>query len=113
MWRKIIFRSTVALLVVALFTVFPLAILSLMEHRPTELGVNEGQLRPCPDRPNCVCSHASDARHAIAPIEFAGSSHEAWEKLQRVLESRPRTKIITVTDNYLHAEFTSDRKSVV
>jgi hypothetical protein len=43
--------------------------------RPTNLGVKEGKLAPCPDSPNCVVSQGTeDAEHAIAPLTYSGDA---------------------------------------
>jgi uncharacterized protein (DUF1499 family) len=81
--------------------------LSLRARRPNTLGVQAGRLAPCPNSPNCVSSQASDEAHAIEPLHFRGDPDEAWERLQDVLAGQPRTKIISVTEEYLHAECTS------
>lgn len=70
-------------------------------------GVNDGRLAPCPDRPNCVSSQATDAVHAIAPLRYATGPEIALQRLRQVIESLPRTRIVIATDSYLHAEFTS------
>ncbi|MDX2254480.1 MAG: DUF1499 domain-containing protein [Pseudanabaenaceae cyanobacterium bins.39] len=85
----------------------PMAIFSFSGTRPTNLGVNDGKLLACPDSPNCVSSQSTDAEHGIAPLKFEGSPEDAIAKLQKIILSMPRTKIITVEGNYLYAEFTS------
>lgn len=77
--------------------------------RPTNIGVKDGQLSPCPGSPNCVVSQGSpDAEHAIDPIAFSGDPAAALTKLSQVVEAMPRTEVIDKTDTYLYAEFTSD-----
>ena len=77
--------------------------------RPTNLGVRDGKLAPCPNSPNCVSSHApaSDKTHAIEPIRFTGDPAAAMQKLRTVVEGMPRTKIIESRPNYLYAEFST------
>ena len=75
--------------------------------RPTNLGVNAGKLIPCPDSPNCVSSQAEDAVHKIAPLTYTASKSAAITTLKEVILSLPRTKIITETEDYLYAEFTT------
>ncbi|WP_017300595.1 DUF1499 domain-containing protein [Nodosilinea nodulosa] len=76
--------------------------------RPTNLGVKEGKLAPCPDSPNCVVSQGKpDAEHAIAPLAYSGDPAEAMTKLTAVVKAMPRTTIVESTDNYLYAEFAS------
>lgn len=74
---------------------------------PPHLGPHEGRLAPCGKAPNCVCSQADDPPHAIVPLEFSGGAAQAIERLERIVASLPRTRIVTRTGNYLHAEFTT------
>ena len=77
--------------------------------RPDNLGVNNGQLASCPKSPNCVSSQAqpADTVHFIEPLTYTSTPEQALTNLKTVIESLPRTKIITETDNYLYAEFKS------
>jgi len=72
-----------------------------------KLGVNSGQFMPCPEKPNCVSSQATDEEHFIQPIEFSGTLQDAHERLLQILKSTKRTKIITIQENYIRVEFTS------
>ena len=74
---------------------------------PTNLGVKNQQLSPCPASPNCVVSENGDKAHAIAPIPYQGSLENAKETLIKVLSVVPRTQIIEQTDNYIQAESSS------
>jgi uncharacterized protein (DUF1499 family) len=64
-------------------------------------------LPPCPSSPNCVSSDAADSAHSIAAFALAIPSHEAWLAVRGSIESLPRTRIISETSDYLHAECTS------
>ncbi len=75
--------------------------------RPANLGVKDGKLAPCPSSPNCVSSQGSDKAHAIEPLSFTGTVAGAHAALRTVILSMKRSKIITDTDSYIHAEFTS------
>ncbi|MEO8484789.1 MAG: DUF1499 domain-containing protein [Betaproteobacteria bacterium] len=74
---------------------------------PTTLGLREGALAACPDRPNCVSTRASDARHAIAPFAFAGRADVAWHRLAAAISGTPGSRIVRDDGRYAHAEFTS------
>lgn len=76
---------------------------------PTDLGVNNGQLKSCPNTPNCVSSQApaSDKEHAIAPFTYQGSARDAIARLKQIIESMERSTINQVSDDYLYAEFSS------
>lgn len=75
--------------------------------RPNNLGVRDGKLAPCPNSPNCVSSQSTDAVHQIPPLNFTSTPEEAIAKLKNVIQSLPRTKIITENPDYLYAEFKS------
>ena len=48
-----------------------------------ELGIQDGQLLPCPSTPNCIVSQGADQDHAIAPIAYTGGRDEARELLTK------------------------------
>ncbi len=66
-----------------------------------------GQFAPCPDSPNCVSTKATDEEHAIAPIAYDGTKETATKRLLAIVESLPRTQVVTEREDYLHVEFTS------
>ena len=46
----------------------PVLMVGCSGTRPSNLGVNEGRLAPCPNSPNCVSTQSTDAKHGIDPI---------------------------------------------
>jgi uncharacterized protein (DUF1499 family) len=82
-------------------------LLSFPGSRPSNLGVIEGHLIPCPQSPNCVSSQSNDLNHAIAPLSYDTEPAVAFSNLKRVIQDLPRTKIVQAADNYLYVEFTS------
>jgi len=72
-----------------------------------DLGINNGELTPCPKTPNCVNSQAVGEKQYIQPIRYAGTQQEARARLLQILDSLKRTKILTAQENYIRAEFTS------
>jgi uncharacterized protein (DUF1499 family) len=72
-----------------------------------KLGVTSGQLTPCPSKPNCVSSQATDKDHYIPPINFTGTPQDAQNKLLQILNALERTKVIDVQESYIRVEFTS------
>jgi uncharacterized protein (DUF1499 family) len=84
-----------------------LAGLSLTGRRPTNLGVHEGQLAPCPTSPNCVSTQVEDDLHRIEPISTSRSAEVSQRCLKQVLAELPRVTLITERPGYLHAEFRS------
>lgn len=74
--------------------------------RPTNLGVNVGQLIPCPKTANCVSSQSVDSAHNIKPLTYNSSAQEAFANLKAAIATFDRAKIIKETNNYIYAEFT-------
>ncbi len=75
--------------------------------RPAHPGMTDGKFQPCPDSPNCVSSQSPDKKHFIEPIRYEGTQQQAKERLMAVIQRMKRSKIVTITDQYIHAEFTS------
>lgn len=75
--------------------------------RPTNIGIESGKLAPCPGTPNCVNSQSQDALHKIEPLTYNSTPQQAIANLKTAIQSLERTQIITESDNYLYAEFTS------
>jgi uncharacterized protein (DUF1499 family) len=74
---------------------------------PSDLGPRDGRLAPCPDSPNCVSSQADDPDRRVEPLHYTGDAESAWRDLGTALTDLPRTRIVTVEQNYLHAEASS------
>lgn len=79
--------------------------LSCSASRPGNVG--NGSLSSCPSTPNCVSSHSTDSVHFMEPIPFDGNANQAMVDLVRTVESMKRTRIISQSDTYLYAEFTT------
>jgi uncharacterized protein (DUF1499 family) len=75
--------------------------------RPTDLGVKDGRLKPVPGTPNAVSSQARSASHAIAPLTYATTRERAMPALVQIVSNAPRTRIVTQSQDYLHAEYAS------
>ena len=84
-----------------------MSLFSFSGTRPANLGVKDGRLAPCPSTPNCVSSDAAESVHAIAAFQLVALPADSWRALRTALDSLPRTKIITASDDYLHAECSS------
>lgn len=74
---------------------------------PEGLGVHQGSFAPCPDKPNCVSSFAEDEDHQISALEIRGSAEDAWKGLLSFLTQAGNVEIVTSSDDYLHAIYTS------
>jgi len=109
MTRKKVFAITALSIVGTLFLVVVggLAAISIFSPGPRSLGVTNGKLSECPPSPNCVCSQTSDKGHQIDAIGYTGDGKQALSRLKQVIQSMPRTRIVTDRIDYLHAEFTS------
>jgi uncharacterized protein (DUF1499 family) len=73
---------------------------------PSDLGVHDGRLKPCPARPNCVSSQER-GRAAIAPLTFGDSPAAAWSRLETIVRTLPRVHIVAAWAGYLRAEAAS------
>lgn len=71
--------------------------------KPPALGVSAGRLRECPRSPNCVCSDARES-HRVGAFPLALPSADAWARVREAVSALPRTRVVTATDDYLHAE---------
>ena len=97
-------------LLVAGITLVPLLALALgvgaarMSHRPVEVGLVDGRLRPCPPSPNCVCSEPANAA-SIPALTFAGDPVLAFRSLVDFLGAEPNAKTLDVGDGYLHVVY--------
>ncbi len=84
-----------------------LGLLHFSGSRPDNLGIQSGQLAACPTTPNCVSSQGQDADHTIAPLRYTSTPEAAFSKLKTIVRSLPRTQIVSETETYLYAEFSS------
>lgn len=75
--------------------------------RPTTLGINNGNLSPCPEKPNCISSQAADENHFSEFFQYTSDKSVAFNTLKKIIIAQPRTKIVSETDNYIYAEYTT------
>lgn len=80
---------------------------ALFAGETPNLGVQDGQLSPCPATPNCVVSQGADSAHTIAPIPYTKSREDARDLLIKVLGVVPRTEIVTQQEDYIRVQSTS------
>ncbi|MBZ0165989.1 MAG: DUF1499 domain-containing protein [Candidatus Omnitrophica bacterium] len=90
-----------------LSAVIPLLLLTAgcAAFNPKETGLLNGKLRPCPPAPKCVSSYYPSGIHHIAPLTYTTSKKEAYARLIAVIEGIEKSKIVTRTEDYIHAEF--------
>ena len=87
--------------------VISMPLLSCAGSPPADLGVHDSRLAPCPSSPNCVSSDATHAAHRIAELQLAVPAAQAWRAALASVAALPRTKIVSESDIYLHAECSS------
>lgn len=69
-------------------------------HSPPD----DDPVRPCPARPNCVCSRAdAPARNRVEPLVVSGDPVAAFAKFRELAAALPRTTIVSATHDRLHA----------
>ena len=90
-----------------LLSVAGLALLSFNATRPNNLGVRDGTLTVCPDKPNCVSSFADSDTQSMPPIPFTGSKSDAIASIRQILSGMDGARVVSATDTYLHCEFST------
>ncbi len=81
--------------------------MSAYSRRAPPLGLVDGRLRACPQRPNCVSSESNDAAASIAPLGIdAGQADTAWRALLEAIEDLGG-EVRAQRPDYLHATFTT------
>jgi uncharacterized protein (DUF1499 family) len=83
-----------------------LAILSIISRKKPSLGLLNGRLRPCPNRPNCVCSEDKNLSSYIEPLSFSGNAKSNWERTKEIIHEMGG-KIVHEDNYYLWATFST------
>jgi uncharacterized protein (DUF1499 family) len=71
------------------------------------LGIENGQLTQCPDKPNCVSSFSNNEKHYIKPIMIKGKRLEIKNDIVRIVNELKNSKVTVDENNYVRVEFTS------
>ena len=74
------------------------------EHRT---GLQNGELKACPEWPRCVNSDSAYSEKKIEPLRFTGDVDAAWQAARDAVSQMPRTEIVKESEHYLHAEVIS------
>ena len=74
---------SLAIIVVAVLVTF-----SAASRKQPELGLHNGQLRACPQTPNCACSEQQDESAYIAPLNYSTTAEQAWASAPSWIMSR-------------------------
>lgn len=81
---------------------------------PTELGVvNGSELRPCPDKPNCVQTYTpADESHFQSPLSVKDTEEQTTIAIRSAIRASGgeiiTEKTLLPSGVYLHAEYESD-----
>lgn len=92
---------------VSVLLVMCCVLISCAGKRPKNIGVAEGRLSLCPEKPNCVSSISTEEKHAIRPFTYESGKDQAYEALLRVISNQERATITVQKGDYLHIEFKS------
>ena len=79
-------------------------VLSISSRKQPELGLLNGQLRPCPATPNCVCSEQQVEGAFVEPLVYATTADVAWRKIKYAIVETGGV-VLTEQDGYLHAVY--------
>jgi uncharacterized protein (DUF1499 family) len=73
------------------------------------LRIEDGQLAPCPKKPNCVSSQAAagDKKHSIEALTYSDEPTKARERLDEAIAGMKRARVVKREADYWRAEFTS------
>jgi uncharacterized protein (DUF1499 family) len=101
-----IFRYLIAVIIVLPIVLFIVGQLGMLRGKaPASLGLADGKLRDAhPKTENTVSSTSQVPYAAIAPLAVQSAAVK-WPQLIAYLNTVPSAKIVSQTENYIHAEF--------
>lgn len=89
--------------------IFLLLLASCQGTPPTNLGVRDGKLKACPDKPNCVVSYDfGEQKNFLAPIKSEEEPERIKEKILGIVSKDKSAKIVDQNTDYIRAEYTSN-----
>lgn len=82
---------------------------NLGRQQTNSTGMSKTTLKPCGEKPNCVTSyiHNEDRDHYYPAIKINTLTSKAKKKILDHFKENDNIKIITQSDSYIYAEFTS------
>ena len=107
MKRRPVFVTLVTILSVAGLFAIGMIGLSLSSRMPSNLGVRDGRLAPCPETPNCVSTQADDQLHWIAPLDVPDDVDDPLGLIAEIVRSLPGATVMESGPEYLRSEFRS------
>ncbi len=78
--------------------------LSISSRKQPELGLLNGELRPCPATPNCVCSEQQVEESFVEPLVYTANTDDVWRKIKRAITETGGI-VLTEHAGYLHARY--------
>ena len=90
------FIYTIAALVIIIGAI--LIVFSVASRKQPELGLHNGQLSPCPETPNCVCSEYQVESAFVEPLTYTTTAEQAWVKIKQVISETGGSVIIEDAD---------------
>ncbi len=81
-----------------------LVVLSMSSRKQPELGLLNGQLRPCPATPNCVCSEQQVEGAFVEPLGYTSTADDAWRRIKQAVVETGGVVLIE-QNGYLHARY--------
>jgi len=88
-------------------------LLPAMSPRPDGLGVENGRLSPCPDKPNCVSTLSNGKTQGMDPLPYDGETSDVHHQITNIINQTPGTTIITTESDYIYAEFRTPRLNLI
>ncbi|MFM7563840.1 MAG: DUF1499 domain-containing protein [Planctomycetota bacterium] len=80
----------------------------LSHSRPNQdLRPTAGKLPACPETPNCVSTQATRADQKMEPIRVSGDPDLAFQRMVKLIQEQPRTRLVEQTADYAHFAFTT------
>ena len=71
-------------------------------------GLDQGKLKPCSDKPNCICSeYNSMPDHYIEPVAVSAEKIELAQRLAKEVIAQTGGNLQQETEDYLAATYTS------
>ena len=81
-----------------------LVVMSIASRKQPELGLLNGQLRPCPASPNCVCSEQQVEGAFVEPLSYTTTAEDAWHRMKQAVVETGGI-VVTEQEGYLHARY--------
>jgi len=68
---------------------------------------SQGKLQPCDDGPHCVSSEEANVERQVAPLRHDDAPDAAMARLAKVIAAMPGAAVVTRSEGYIHATFTT------